>query len=194
MKKHIPDVDIDTATIFEPSDIFPEAILASRVEKGLFKKHPCGVYFQNIPVDKITKMSAIPYKEAEELGFMKLDFLHLGIYDHFSSKKEIDILVNTEPDWELLGEKEVVERLFQLAKHWETVEKVKPRDIESISDTLSLIRPGKKFLLERYLAGEVSRGELYRQDSSGYTFKRSHAIGYAHVIKLQLHLIKAGVL
>lgn len=191
MKRHIPDVDIDTASSFEPGDIFPDVILASRVEKGIFKKHPCGVYFQNIPKDKITGMSAIPYKEAEELGFMKLDFLHLGIYDNFKSRKEIEVLVNVEPDWELLNQKEVVENLFQLSNHWNVVDRIKPRDVNSVADTLSIIRPGKRILLDRYIAGQVTREELYRQDNSGYTFKRSHAIGYAHVIKLQLHLIKA---
>lgn len=190
MKRHIPDVDIDTASSFEPLDIFPEAILASRVENRKFKKHPCGVYFQNVPKDKITGMSAIPYKEAEELGFMKLDFLHLTIYDNFASRREIEVLVDTDPNWDLLGRKDIVEQLFQLSNHWDVVERIKPRDVNTIADTLSIIRPGKRILLDRYIRGQVTREELYKQDTNGYTFKRSHAIGYAHVIKLQLHLFR----
>jgi len=49
--------------------------------------------------------------------------------------------------------------------------------------------------LDRYLTGEVPQEELYgKKDGKGYAFKRSHAIAYAHVIKLQLHLIAGGII
>jgi hypothetical protein len=193
---NLPDIDIDTAMDFIPEELFPEAVHASRVLNGELVRHPCGVYFQNIPRDRVTGLSAIPFREAEELGYTKLDLLHLSVYDHFSSREEIVQLLRMEPDWELLGDKEAVSKLFQLSRdiHWDTIQRIKPRDINALADTLALIRPGKKFLLSRYLQGEVTQEELYRKDAKGYTFKKSHAVAYAHVIKLQLHLVKGGIL
>jgi DNA polymerase III alpha subunit len=192
----LPDIDIDTAMDFIPEEVFPDSVHASRVLNGGLVRHPCGVYFQNIPRDKVTGLSAIPFREAEDLGYTKIDLLHLSVYDHFQSKKEIEQLLKLEPDWELLSDKEAVSKLFQLSRdiHWDTIQKIKPRDINRLADTLALIRPGKKALLDRYLRREVSQKELYRRDDKGYTFKKSHAIAYAHVIKLQLHLIKGGIL
>jgi len=192
----LPDIDIDTAMDFLPEDIFPEAVHASRVLNEELVRHPCGVYFQNIPRDKITNLSAIPFREAEEAGYTKIDLLHLGVYDHFESREEIKHLLSLEPDWELLSDQEAVSKLFQISRdiHWETIQKIRPRNINRLADTLALIRPGKKFLLDRYLRGEVSQEELYRKDDKGYTFKKSHAIAYAHVIKLQLHLIQGRII
>ena len=193
---NLPDIDIDTAMDFIPEDLFPEAVIASRVLNEELVKHPCGVYFQNIPRDRVTKLSAIPFREAEELGYTKIDLLHLSVYDHFQSREEIVQLLKLEPDWGLFSDKEAVSKLFQLSRtiHWNTIQRIKPRDINALADTLALIRPGKRFLLDRYLRGEVDQEELYRKDSKGYTFKKSHAVAYAHVIKLQLHLIKGGIL
>jgi len=193
---NLPDIDIDSAG-FDPEKIFPDSIHASRVTNKELARHPCGVYFQNIPVDPVTDLSAIPFKEAEELGYTKIDLLHLSVYDHFSSRAEIERLVQIEPDWKMMGDREVVEKLFQISHimHWDTIQKVKPRDIDKLADVLALIRPGKKELLDRYLTGEVPREELYgKKDGKGYAFKRSHAIAYAHVIKLQLHLIAGGII
>jgi len=193
---HLPDIDIDTSRNLIPEEIFPEGIIASRVLNGQLVRHPCGVYFQNIAIDPVTKLSAIPYKEAEEIGYTKIDLLHLNVYDYFKSRKEIEDLLQIEPDWDLLGDRESVKRLFQISHpmHWDTIQKIKPRDLNRLADTLALIRPGKKHLLDKYLAGNLSREELYRKDTKGYTFKRAHALAYAHIIKLQLHLIKGGIL
>jgi len=192
----LPDIDIDTAMDFLPEEVFPTSVHASRVLNGELVRHPCGIYFQNIPRDKITSLSAIPFREAEEIGYTKIDLLHLGVYDNFESREEIENLLSLEPDWELLSNQEAVSKLFQLSRdiHWETIQKIHPRDINRLADTLALIRPGKKFLLDRYLRGEVSQEELYRKDNKGYTFKKSHAVAYALVIKLQLHLIKGGII
>jgi len=152
-----PDIDIDVPSSFDPQKIFPSVVRASRVLEDALLPHPCGYYFQNIPEDVISKLSAIPFREAEELGFTKIDFLHLHVYDIFERQEEINHLIRTEPDWNLLGSQEIVEELFQLSKHWETVDKVKPRSVETVADVMSLIRPGKKHLIDRYVKGEVSQ-------------------------------------
>ena len=140
-------------------------------------------------------MAAIPYGEAEKLGYLKIDFLHLGLLNNFTSRGEIDALVNAEPNWGLLTIAEHQKKLFQLAKHGDVLDVVKPKNIETLADVLALIRPGKKQLLKLYMAQrESTRKMLYAADESGYSFKKSHAIAYALNVVLQLHLIEAGLL
>ena len=157
--------------------------------------HPCGVYFQKVPTDPLTELSAVPYEEAEELGCFKIDFLHLHVYDHFTSRDEMKEFLKHEPDWDLLKIPSVVEQLFQLSKHYDLIQQIKPRSILEIGDCLALIRPQKRFMLKAYLENpEKIRRELYKQEiGGGYGFKKAHAICYALVIVLQLHLIKGGI-
>jgi len=188
------DVDIDIVNTFDPSKAFGWT-KASIVKNGKLAPHPCGVYPQSIPPDPLTNLSAIPYEEAEELGFMKIDFLHLNVYSHFKSRTEIEELLTLEPDWDLLLDKEQQSKLFQLANHGAILDAIKPKTIEQLADVLALIRPGKKKLLTLYQAHPIAtRTLLYAKDENGYTFKKAHSIAYAHVIVLQLFLIQAGVI
>lgn len=187
-----PDIDIDVPSDFDALEVFPGIVRASRILDNEILPHPCGYYFQNIPRDGISELSAIPFKEAEALGYTKIDFLHLHVYDVFQNQSEIKHLIEKEPDWELMGNQRVVEQLFQLSKHWKTVELIKPRTIQEVADVVTIIRPGKKHLIEKYSRGQVSQEELYSPDDRGYFFKKSHAYGYAHVIKLQLHILPSS--
>jgi DNA polymerase III alpha subunit len=189
------DIDIDCPTSFDPSKIFGGVVKASMYKDKKLTPHPCGVYFQKVPTDPLTGLSAVPYAEAEELGCFKLDFLHLHVYDHFSSRDEITELLKHEPDWDLLKIPSVVEQLFQASKHFDLLQQVKPRSILTIGDCLALIRPQKRFILKYYVENPAKyRPELYKQDAvGGYGFKKAHAIAYALVIVLQLHLIKGGI-
>lgn len=188
------DVDIDLRTDFNPRKLFPWP-RAALVKNGELSPHPCGVYPQRIPTDHLTGLASIPYKEAEDLGYIKLDFLHLTVYDHFKSREEIEALIEIEPDWGLLTIPEEQKKLFQLSNHGEILSAIKPKNIEELADVLALIRPGKKQYVKMYNAQKAAtRRILYAKDESGYSFKKSHAIAYAMVIVLQLHLIDAGVL
>jgi DNA polymerase III alpha subunit len=188
------DIDIDTPTTFNPKDYFPWTKASILRSNDLFP-HPCGFYPENIPEDNVTGLAAIPYEDAENLGYSKIDFLHLSIYDHFKTRDEIDTLLTIEPDWGLLVIPSEQKKLFQLANHGDVLSAVKPKDIMTLADVLALIRPGKKKLLKLYLAQkETTRKILYQKDETGYSFKKSHAISYAHVIWLQLHLIEMGLI
>ena len=189
------DIDIDTPTSFVPQRLFPNWPRASMVKDGNLLPHPCGAYPQAMAVDPLTKLAAIPYEQAEELGYYKLDFLHLAVYDHFKSRDEIEALLQVEPDWGLLLIPSEQVKLFQLSKHGDLLTAVKPRSIEELADVLALIRPGKRNLLKLYQAQrDAARRVLYAKDEQGYSFKKSHAVAYALVIVLQLHLISAGIL
>ena len=188
------DVDIDTPTTFNPIHLFPWT-RACLVKDGDLQPHPCGVYPQAIAVDDLTGLAAIPYKDAEDIGYYKIDFLHLNIYDHFQSREEIEHLLEIEPDWHLLTDPEAQKKLFQLSKHGDILDEVQPTSVEELADVLALIRPGKKQLLKLYkVQREATRRILYAKDETGYSFKKSHAIAYAMVIILQLHLITTGIL
>lgn len=187
------DVDIDTAPSFKPESHFPRWLRAAVVKDGKVQPHPVGVYPQAMARDPFTGLAAIPYEEAEDLGYLKVDFLHLNVYSHFKSRQEIEELLKREPDWTLLQVPSTWEKLFQLAKHGDLLQKVKPRSVEELADCMALIRPGKKGLLGLYLKErEACRRGLYAKDDEGYSFKRSHSLAYSLVVVLQLHLIEQG--
>jgi len=190
------DVDIDFKTNFDPLDYFDQAVRASRVFNDELVKHPAGAYLQNIPVDQMTGLSAIPFKEAEELEYFKIDFLHLSLLDNFSSKDQIRKLANVEPDWGLLYSAENVQKLFQIHKHYDLIFKVKPTSVQQLADCIALIRPAKRYLLDAYVQEpDLIRSEIYtKPEDAKYHFKKPHAIAYAVTIVLQLHLIKGGLL
>jgi DNA polymerase III alpha subunit len=191
------DVDIDFKTNFNPLEYFKEAVRASQVNKGNIQPHTAGIYFQSIPKDKISGTAAIPYQEAEKLGYFKFDMLHLSLLDDFESKEEIRQLLKIEPDWSLLEKQEVVEKLFQIHRQFDVVNIIKPKSIEDLCDCVAIYRPGKKHLIKYYNENrEFVRNELWKRpdDPEKYYFKRSHALAYAMNIVLQLHLISVGAL
>jgi methionine synthase II (cobalamin-independent) len=99
------DVDFDLKTSFNPKDVFPSIIRASIVNSNKeLAPHACGYYLQNIAVDPDTGLAAIPYDKAEELGYEKIDFLHLSILDQIQKNEHIDALVNTEPNWNMMSD------------------------------------------------------------------------------------------
>lgn len=191
--KHWADIDLDLPTNFDPKSIF-NCTYSSRIHKDELTKHPVGVHFQNIPIDDVTKLSAIPYNEISEHGYFKIDMLHVSVYDIFNNKEQIKTLLKKEPDWSLLYKEDNVKKLFQLGKHYEIVQVMQPKSILDIADCIAIIRPGKRILLDKYLRNkELTRKVLYtKQLDSDY--KKSHAIAYAHIVVLQLHLIKAQII
>lgn len=188
------DIDIDTKSSFMVTTVLPTAVPASMVKDGELVKHPCGHYFQNIPIDPVTGLAAIPYEESEVLGYFKVDFLHLSILDNFNNKDEIRSLIATEPDWTILQDRNNVEKLFQLRRHYDLLAIVKPVCVNDLADCVALIRPNKRDLLSLYLRDKkTARKQIYRTDKDDKSaFRRSHALAYSLTIVLQLHLISQG--
>jgi len=182
------DIDIDCSPKLDKS-IFG-FVKASMVKDGTLVPHPCGQYPQNVPIDPFTNLCAIPYKEAEELHYLKIDFLNVHVYTEFEDRAEIDSLLKIEPDWNLLLVPSNHAKLFQLSNSGELLMQLKPKSIQDLADVLALIRPGKKHLLELYKKNKIqARKLLWSKDTDSYYFKLAHALSYAHIIVLQLHLI-----
>ena len=186
------DIDIDIAPDVDLHSLFDTAIRASMVTDGELKSHPVGYYFQDIPVDSITGLAAIPYDHSEEFGFFKMDLLTVHILKHFKSKEEMRTLQRKEPNWKLLDDEEVVKTLFHLGKHFDVISKVKPTSIQEVADVFALIRPNKRPLLHKYLENpNFFRTELFTKRDP-MDMRKAHAIPYAILIVLQLHLIEQG--
>jgi hypothetical protein len=183
------DIDIDVTSAFKPEKYF-NIVKASIVEKEELEQHIVGVYFQNMPKDPITGLAAIPYTEAEDEGFTKIDMIHLTLLNHFKSKDEMLKLMECEPKWDLLEDREFVSKLFHLSKQFEIVYKIKPRSVIELADVLCLIRPNKRLLVDKYTKNkEIVRKELYtKRDNSD--LRKSHAVAYALLIVLQMNLIE----
>lgn len=186
------DIDIDIQPNIDPAKLFENIISGSRVEEGKFIKHGVGYYFQDIPVDSITGFAAIPYKDTEDMGYMKVDLITVNLLDEFESKDEMRELAKKEPDWTLLHDEEIVKTLFHLGKHYDVVSKVRPTTVQELADVFALIRPKKRALLDKYLKNPKKlRVELFTKREPS-DMRRAHAIPYALLIVLQLHLIEQG--
>ena len=144
----------------------------------------------------VTGLAAIPFKEAEDQGYFKIDFLHLSLLDYFEDKQQMRALMKMEPDWSLLEDEEVVLKLFQVHRQHKLLSKLKPKSVQELADAIALIRPGKRQLLSAYMKDrEAVRPELYtKPDDGGMYYKKPHAVAYALTIVLQLHLIKGEIL
>lgn len=188
------DVDIDCDPRFKSESIFPKWPKATIIQDDKLRPHPCGVYPQAMARDPLTGLAAIPFTDAEDFGYLKVDFLHLNVYKHFSTRKEIEDLLKIEPDWNLLKVPSTYPKLFQLAKHGALLQDLKPSSILELADVMALIRPAKKHILPVYKKDRKSARILLwmKEEDSGYAFKKSHAISYSYVVWLQLHLIEQG--
>jgi hypothetical protein len=183
------DVDIDFANreqILSLIDHVPAMIRDGNKER----KHNTGVYFHSAYTNPFTGLATIDYKEAERQGWFKIDLLNVGIYGDFASNEEIDNLLAKEPHWELLEHREIIEQLFHIHNHADTVIKMKPKSIEQVAMVLAVIRPGKKHLIGRTW-DEIAK-EVWTKTDDVYSFKRSHAIGYAMAIVLQMNKMVYG--
>lgn len=184
------DIDIDTRSKFDPINVFEQTIPASMVTPTGMTKHPVGVYFQRVNQSPFN-LACVPYKIAPAFGMFKVDFLHLSLLDHFSSKDEVRQLASTDPDWRLLEDEGVVSSLFQLHGHFDVVDHIKPRSVQELADCIALIRPGKRQLVQRYHDNPTAtRQELYKLPLPKGCFKKAHAIAYALNVIIQLHLIE----
>jgi hypothetical protein len=184
------DVDIDFA---DREQILKLVVHTAAMQKEGTKerKHNTGVYFHHVPTNPFTGLSTIDYKQAENTGWFKIDLLNVGIYSNFASNEQIDELLDKEPMWELLEHREVIQQLFHIHNHSDTVIRMKPRSIEQLAMVLAVIRPGKKHLIGRSWS-EIEK-EVWTKTEDVYSFKKSHAIGYSAAIALQLNQLAYSI-
>ena len=156
------------------------------------KKHNTGVYVQPIPINPLTGYANIDYKTAEERGYFKIDFLNVSAYQGVRNEDHLVQLLNTEPLWDLLHEKEVCDQLFHINGYHTLLRMLNPKTIEELAMVLAMIRPGKKHLVPicKDQGFQAIKDDIWvKPINDSYTFKKSHGHSYAALIIVQLNLI-----
>jgi DNA polymerase III alpha subunit len=184
------DIDIDIDPLADLTGM--NFVRASMIENDKIKQHPVGVYFQSIPIDMDSGLAAIPYRHAQEYGFIKIDLLNLNLLKNFESRKEVLAVLNIKPDWTLLQDETIVKRLFHIKNHFDLVSKCKPQSVEDLADILALIRPNKIKFIDKYLKSKKEIRKFLYDKIDDSDLRKSHAIAYALNIVLQINLIKLG--
>lgn len=191
--KTVTDIDIDLAD----RDKLLERIshtAASMIVNDDLKKHNVGVYLQMVPTDPLTGLCSIPYEEAEERGYFKLDLLNVRSYglDKIRDEDHLNELINREPVWDMLLEESIVCDLFQLGfANYPLVRRYAPKSIEELAMVLALMRPGKKHLVGMSFRDLEDTIWLPTEE---YYFKKSHSISYAMAIVVQMNLLVEQVM
>jgi hypothetical protein len=181
------DIDIDFKDRGAALALLPH-IPASMLNHGNMVRHNTGVYFQSIPVDYSKNIATIPYEQAEELGYFKVDFLNNTVYEGIQDNAHLERLLAMPPAWELLDDPDVVSMLAHIHSHFDIVNVIKPRSVEDLSVVLALIRPGKRHLMHRSRT-DIDKEVWIAPSDGSYFFKRAHAIAYSLSIVVQLNRI-----
>lgn len=211
--KEVADVDLDVNDREKAFSIFSKATRASVLHTDTkspdypkLRPHPDGFYFQNIPVDVETGLSAFPYKQAEEFGYCKVDILSMHVYSMVKSEDELNELLNAPVDWNWF----IDERFFKnedpsyslahLASWYWLCKMYPPKSVEDLAILIALKLPAKNYMIPK----SVSESQKYTWDQikeriwgkrddepecKSKPFKKSHAVAYALLVVLHAQLI-----
>ena len=183
------DIDIDVANR-EQALALLKHVPASIIRDGKLTKHNTGVYFTSIPVDPITGQASLDYQDAEERGYVKLDILNVGLYQQIQSEQHLQDLMSQEPEWDRLYNPEFCAQLIHIGGHYDTLIKM-PEAVNSIPRLamfLAVIRPAKRHLIGKTWK-EVAEFVWERPTDDSYYFKKAHAVGYAHLVVVNMNLL-----
>jgi len=187
--KFSSDIDIDVAN----RDIALSVLRytsATIIRNNKIVKHNTGVYFTGIPQDPFTGHSSLDYEVAQELGYVKVDVLNVGLYQQIKSEQHLQELMKQEPEWDRLYDSDFCSQLIHIGAHYDTLIKM-PEAVNSIPRLamfLAVIRPAKRHLIGQTWR-EVAESVWERPDDGSYYFKKSHSVGYAHLVTVNMNLI-----
>jgi hypothetical protein len=153
-------------------------------------RHNTGVYATAIPTDPFTGTASIDYKSAEELGYMKLDFLNVSLYTQIKDEAHLEQLMTQEPDWSRLYDPEFCSQLIHIGNHYETLIKM-PEAVDSIPRLMmfmAIIRPAKRHLIG--LPWREVATTIWEKSADGeYAFKKAHSCAYSHLVVVHMNLL-----
>lgn len=185
------DIDIDLADREQLLKLI-DAIPAMQVQDGKIRKHNSGVYVTDIPYDPINQCAAIGYETAEQLGYFKIDLLHVNVYNSIKSPAHYEQLLAQEPSWDRLWTDSTwASRLIHVGNYTELLKSMRPDSIPRMAAFISIIRPGKAHLQNRPWT-EVFDSVWDGDSSRGFVFKKAHAIGYARLVALHMNLLNSA--
>jgi hypothetical protein len=183
------DIDIDLGNRDTLLKLIPH--IPASIRKDTIKKHPTGVYVTNIPYDSVNEISSLDYEQAEFRGYFKLDILNVHIYNQIKNEEHL-LQMMKEPDWSMLDDPVIVEKLIHIGNHYQSIRKM-PEPINSIPRLamfLAVIRPGKKHLIG--LPWQEVAKTIWDKEEGVYSFKKSHAVAYAQLVVVNMNLLKYG--
>lgn len=183
------DIDIDFANRDQILSLI-KSTPASIIKDNKLTKHNTGVYLTDVPVDPFTGYASMDHNVAEDLGYVKLDFLNVNLYSQVRDEAHLQELLAQEPDWAKLYEREFCEQLIHIGSHYDTLIKM-PEAVNSIPRMamfLSVIRPAKRHLIGQLWA-EVAKTVFEKPNDDAYYFKKSHAVAYAHLVVVHMNLL-----
>jgi len=153
------------------------------------QRHNSGVYVTDIPTDPIHDCAALDYNAAEDRNYFKLDLLNMTIYRLVRSPEHYKEMLDKEPNWSRLWTDPTwAKKLVHVGNYTELLSTMRPDTIPRMAAFISIIRPGKAYLQNKSW-NEVFANVWDGDDSHGYTFKKSHSIGYAMLVALHMNLL-----
>lgn len=189
----IPDVDLDVvdrewaiASLDHPTNA---SQLQVRHGKNVLVPHNTGVYLQRILTDPVTGLASLPYEQAEQAGFFKLDLIRYSVYDRAKNRAELvelsERIAQGDFPWEEFLDPIHYGRddgLTQLGKWLHVVQKYPPNSVEDVACLIAMIRPAKQHLWRNNASWEEVRAQIWLDEPDGYRYKKSHAIAFAYVV------------
>jgi len=183
---NLPDVDIDVADRDKLLKLFSNWTSA-RLEDD--RPHNTGVYFTDIPYDALNNTTTFNYKEAEELGYFKLDILNVSVYQLVNNYEHLEEMLNVEPPWHRLWtDEEYTSKIIHIGSYYNLLKQMKPDTVERMAMFLAVIRPSKKHLIGKDWK-EIAKTIWDKPVDDSYYFKKAHSVSYAHLVKLHMNLI-----
>jgi len=186
------DIDIDFGDRTQALNLLrhhPAGIMRD----GELIRHNTGVYVTDIPIEPFTGIASIDYKQAEDRGYTKLDFLNVSLYTQIKNEQHLTALMAQEPVWDLLLDRDFCSLLIHIGNHYDTLMKM-PEPVDTIPRLamfLAIIRPGKRHLIGLPWT-EVAQ-TIWTATEDGYVFKKSHSVAYAHLVAVHINLIVEGI-
>lgn len=182
------DIDLDLADRNAVLKLI-QHIPAHQFTEGKVQRHSSGVYVTNIPYNPINQCAAIDYESAEKRGYFKLDFLNMSVYQLIKDQAHYDAVLSREPDWSRLWiDREWAKQVVHIGSYISLLQRMKPDSIPRMAAFISIMRPGKAHLQDQ--PWDKVFAEVWDGDSSlGYTFKKSHSMGYSMLVALHMNLL-----
>ena len=183
------DIDIDVANRDQALALLKHTA-ASIIKEDKNTKHNTGVYFTEIPADPFTGRASVDYEAAEDCGYIKVDILNVGLYQQVRNEEHLNKLMQQEPAWDRLYDPDFCAQLIHIGAHYDTLIKM-PEAVNSIPRLamfLAVIRPAKRHLIGRTWR-EVAESVWERPTDDSYYFKKAHAVGYSHLVTVNMNLL-----
>lgn len=183
------DIDIDFGDRTQAIKLL-NVIPASIKRENEWVQHNTGVYPTDIPQDPFTGRASLDYKDAEDRGYAKLDFLNVSLYTQIKSEAHLQELMDHEVLWDLLYDADFCSQLIHVGNHHSTLLQM-PEPVNSIPRLamfLSVIRPAKRHLIGKTWK-EVAETVWDKPNDDSYYFKKSHAVAYANLVAVNMNLI-----